>query len=86
MDIQEETKGSLVVVAPNGRVDGFTSPELEKRISEIIERGDHRVLLDCENMEYISSAGLRVVSSARRSARTKAASWPCARSSPRANR
>ena len=61
MDIQEETQGSLVVVAPSGRVDGFTSPELEKRISEIIERGDHRVLLDCENMEYISSAGLRVV-------------------------
>ncbi len=61
MDIQEENKGSLVVVAPSGRVDGFTSPELEKKISEIIERGDHRVLLDCGNMEYISSAGLRVV-------------------------
>ncbi len=61
MDIQEETSGSTVVVAPSGRVDGFTSPELEKRISEIIERGDHRVLLDCANMDYISSAGLRVV-------------------------
>ena len=61
MDIQEETSGSTVVVAPSGRVDGFTSPELEKRIAEIIERGDHRVLLDCADMEYISSAGLRVV-------------------------
>lgn len=61
MDIQEETRGSVVVVALGGRVDGFTSPALEKRISEIIERGHHRVLLDCENMEYISSAGLRVI-------------------------
>ena len=61
MDIQEETSGSMVVVAPSGRVDGFTSPELEKRISEIIERGDHRLLLDCANMDYISSAGLRVL-------------------------
>ncbi len=61
MEIQEESRGSLVVVAPSGRVDGFTSPELESRISGIIERGDHNVLLDCENMEYISSAGLRVI-------------------------
>lgn len=61
MDIQEETRGSLVVLATSGRVDGFTSPDLEKRISDVIERGNHRVLLDCENMEYISSAGLRVV-------------------------
>ncbi len=61
MDIHEETSGSTVVVAPSGRVDGFSSPELEKRISEIIEGGQSRLLLDCTNMDYISSAGLRVV-------------------------
>lgn len=61
MDIHEETSGSTVVLAPSGRVDGFTSPELEKRISEIIAGGNPRLLLDCADMDYISSAGLRVV-------------------------
>ncbi len=61
MEIEEEKTGSLVVVALGGRVDGHSGPDLEKRISEIIGRGDTRVLLDCEKMEYISSAGLRVV-------------------------
>ncbi len=61
MEIEETTKDSLVVVAPNGRVDGFSAPDLEKRISEIVARGDTRVLLDCGKMNYISSAGLRAV-------------------------
>ena len=61
MEIQEEKTGSLVVVALEGRVDGHSGPELEQRITAVVERGDTRVLLDCEKMEYISSAGLRVV-------------------------
>ena len=43
------------------------APDLEKRISNIVERGDVRMLLDCARMSYISSAGLRaVLSSARK--------------------
>ncbi len=61
MEIREEKTGSLVVVALEGRVDGHSGPELEQRVTAIVERGDARVLLDCEKMEYISSAGLRVV-------------------------
>ena len=34
---------------------------LEERLAEITGRGDVRVLLDCEKMNYISSAGLRAV-------------------------
>lgn len=61
MEIAERKNEAFVVVAPSGRVDGVTAPELERRLTEIVERGDSRVLLDCENMSYISSAGLRVV-------------------------
>ena len=59
--IEEHTKGSLVVVALSGRLDGFSAPELEERLEEIARRGDVCVLLDCEKMDYISSAGLRAV-------------------------
>ncbi len=59
MNIGEEKAGSALVVSIEGRVDGLTAPDLEKRISEAVERGDVRVLLDCGGMEYVSSAGLR---------------------------
>lgn len=61
MEIAEVKQGSLVIVSVTGRVDGFTAPDLEARLSEIVARGDARVLLDCKGMEYISSAGLRSV-------------------------
>ena len=61
MEIEEQTEGSVVIVALDGRVDGFSAPELETRISEIVDRGNTHLLLDCGKMEYISSAGLRAV-------------------------
>lgn len=66
MEIEEEKSGSLSVVALIGRVDGLVAPDLEKRISSIVERGDVRMLLDCARMSYISSAGLRAVLSGAR--------------------
>ncbi len=61
MEIEETIKDPVVVVALDGRVDGFSAPDVEKRISEIVARGDTRILLDCGKMNYISSAGLRAV-------------------------
>ncbi len=61
MEIEEEKIASLSVVSPVGRVDGLVAPDLEKRISQIIESGEVRMLLDCARMGYISSAGLRAV-------------------------
>lgn len=60
MNIGEEKSDSVVIVAIEGRVDGTTAPELENRISEIVNRGDANVLLDCAGMTYVSSAGLRI--------------------------
>ena len=61
MEIAERTEGAAVVVSLNGRLDGVTGPDLEASIAAIVERGDVRVVLDCEGMEYVSSAGLRVL-------------------------
>lgn len=61
MKIEEEKQGSLVIVSPVGRVDGFGAPDLEKRFTEVVARGDSLVVMDCGQMDYISSAGLRAV-------------------------
>ena len=61
MDIVERTEGAAVVVSLNGRLDGVTAPNLEATITAIVERGDVRVALDCAEMGYVSSAGLRAL-------------------------
>ncbi len=61
MKIEEQTVDSVVVVSLDGRVDGSTAPDLEKHISDVVERGDARILLDCSKMDYIGSAGLRIM-------------------------
>ena len=66
MEIAEEKVGSVSVVSLGGRIDGLVAPDVEKRLSGIVERGDSHVLLDCAGMSYISSAGLRAVLSSAR--------------------
>ena len=61
MEIEERTEGTAVVVSLNGRLDGITAPDLEAAITGIVERGDVRVVLECGQMGYVSSAGLRAL-------------------------
>ena len=61
MEIEERTEGTAVVVSLNGRLDGMTAPDLEARVAAIVERGDVRLVLECGQMGYVSSAGLRVL-------------------------
>ena len=61
MEIGERMVGRVVIVTPVGRLDSFRAPLLEARVGAIVRRGDHRIVLDCGRMTYISSAGLRVL-------------------------
>ena len=61
MQIGEEKKGGALVVAPVGRVDSVSSNELEKVVLSRIDGGERRLVLDLAGVEYISSAGLRVL-------------------------
>jgi len=49
------------VVKPKGRLDSSTGPAFESELMQLIERGIARLLLDFSELQYISSAGLRVV-------------------------
>ena len=52
--------GEALVISLNGRLDTTTSVELDKRFKEI-EITENLVILDFKDLEYISSAGLRVL-------------------------
>ena len=61
MEIHEEKHEGLLVVAPAGRIDTTTSIDLEKRLVRHLDTGERHLVIDLGGIEYISSAGLRVL-------------------------
>lgn len=61
MEIGEEQQGDVLVVAPRGRVDSVSSGELERHLVARLDAGARRVVIDLAGVDYISSAGLRVL-------------------------
>ena len=63
LDIQAERCGkALLVIHLHGRLDSTTAPSLELKLNENFDgdEGLKRALFVCENLHYISSAGLSV--------------------------
>lgn len=60
MTIEKKFNGESLTLLLIGRLDTTTSPDLEREIQEST-KGIKSLTLDFKNLEYISSAGLRVV-------------------------
>ena len=65
LNINKTLEGSQLTVAVEGRLDTTTAPELEASLKESIE-GVTQLIIDLANLEYISSAGLRVLLAAQK--------------------
>ena len=65
LNIQKTLEEKTLTVALSGRLDTTTAPELEKSLQESLE-GVGELVLDMTGLEYISSAGLRVLLSAQK--------------------
>ena len=65
LNITKAAEGRNALFALEGRLDTVTAPELEKAFHETLE-GVTELTLDLEKLEYISSAGLRVLLSAQK--------------------
>ncbi len=61
MPISTEREGATLIAKTEGRVDGSNAREFQDALEEAIEATDRAVVLDMENLSYISSAGLRVI-------------------------
>jgi anti-anti-sigma factor len=61
MDIVEEREGDVLVLVPVGRLDTTTSRDFEKRLLELVNGGNIHYVIDFARLEYVSSAGLRVL-------------------------
>jgi anti-sigma B factor antagonist len=65
MNIEMKRNAEVTTIEITGRLDTTTAPVLDKTINEDIE-GTKDLILDMKGLEYISSAGLRVLLSAQK--------------------
>ena len=70
MTIQKTQNGNTLEIALEGRLDTMTAPELEAELKQSMP-GAESLILDFSKLEYISSAGLRVLLSAHKTMSTK---------------
>ena len=65
LNINKEMNGNNLTIALSGRLDTTTAPELEGELKALLD-GVTALIMDCKELEYISSAGLRVLLSAQK--------------------
>lgn len=59
MKINIQRNGDEVVVALNGELDTVTTAQMGEELNRIIEMASNQLIIDCKDLEYISSSGLR---------------------------
>lgn len=61
MDIIEKTSGSITIVLLKGRLDTATAPEVQSRLLQLFQEGKKYMILDFSEVNYLASAGMRVL-------------------------
>ena len=73
MEFRTVEDSGVLVIGVSGRLDSMTSPTLEQEVRRQLEAGHARIVFDLAALQYISSAGLRVIILAAREIRGKGA-------------
>ena len=61
MQISVKTADEVKVLEFEGKLDAQTSPNAQQQLTNLIENGERKILVNFEKLDYISSAGLRVL-------------------------
>jgi anti-anti-sigma factor len=71
MEISQKEENGIVSIEIIGRLDADSSPEAEKVVKDAIKDQTTRILFNLASLEYLSSAGLRVLLGAAKEMRRK---------------
>jgi anti-anti-sigma factor len=71
MKIAHQEKDGIICFQIEGRLDAESAPEAETLVKGALQQGRQRLLFDMSKMDYISSAGLRVILMAVKDVRNK---------------
>ena len=61
MELIIKNEGEALVCAFVGRLDTPSAIQVSKDIQPVLEQSDKTIILDCAELEYISSSGLRIL-------------------------
>ena len=61
MEITTESKNGALIARAEGRIDGANARDFESAVQAAISECEGPVIIDCKNLSYISSAGLRAI-------------------------
>jgi len=61
MEVRKEQKEDVIVMNVSGRLDATTANDLEASLVPVIENEGNKIVINLEGLEYISSAGLRIM-------------------------
>ena len=70
MTIEKKLNGEVATLVIVGRLDTQTAPELEKELDSVVS-DINELIFDMTGLEYVSSAGLRVILKAQKIMNTK---------------
>ena len=59
--LNHEVLGSALVLKPSRRIDSSSAKAFEDEATALVEGGPKQVVIDASDLDYISSAGLRVI-------------------------
>lgn len=60
MNTVEAIIGEAILLEPQGRLDSNSARAFEESVLRVIARPSPRLVIECRNLDYVSSAGLRV--------------------------
>lgn len=61
MKVSEEVKGDVVIIRLEGRLDATTSAQIESKVNSLTEDKKLKIIFNLQNVDYLSSAGMRVL-------------------------
>jgi anti-anti-sigma factor len=71
LNIEMDEIDELLILRLDGRLDAATTSILDRKIQTLIDEGHIRIALDFSDLEYLSSAGMRVLLSESRKLHAK---------------
>ncbi|OQX27052.1 MAG: hypothetical protein BWK80_07265 [Desulfobacteraceae bacterium IS3] len=71
MELSAKDQGGAVIVSVKGKVDTATAPEFGEYLSEQTDKIDKMLIVSMSGLDYISSAGLRVILAAAKKMKEK---------------
>ena len=61
MEITDRKTNNAIIVELSGRIDAGSNESTEKYFNTLVSENDQNIIVNCENLDYINSSGLRIL-------------------------